>query len=95
MNFKPMYDRVLVRQVEAETRTASGFIIPDAIQEQPNQATVLATGPGRLNKDGVTIPMTVKVEDKVMFAPGAGIKVKVDGEEYLILVEEEIIAVVG
>lgn len=94
MNFKPMFDRVLVKQADPETKTASGFIIPDASVEKANTGTVLAVGPGKNTKDGVLIPVTVEVDNRVMFAPGAGIKVKVDGEDMLVLKEDDIIAVV-
>jgi len=94
MNFKPMADRVLVKQAEAETKTASGFFIPDASVEKANKGTVLAVGPGKTTKDGVVIPVPVNIDDQVMFAPGHGIKVKVDGQECLVLKEDELIAVV-
>ena len=94
MNFKPMADRVLVQQSEAETKTASGFIIPDAVVEKANTGTVLAVGPGKTTKDGQVIAMPVEINNQVMFAPGAGIKVKVDGKEMLVLKEEELIAIV-
>jgi chaperonin GroES len=94
MDFKPMADRVLVQQDDTETKTASGFFIPDSSVEKANKGTVLAIGPGKTTKDGVVIPMPVEINDKVMFAPGAGIKVKVNGEEMLVLKEEELIAIV-
>lgn len=89
-----MADRVLVRQAEPETKTSSGFFIPDSSVEKANTGTVLAVGPGKITKDGQTIAMPVEVNNRVMFAPGAGIKVKVDGEEMLVLKEEELIAIV-
>lgn len=94
MNFKPMFDRVLVKQADPENKTASGFIIPDASVEKANTGVVLAVGPGKTTKDGALIPVTVEVDNRVMFAPGAGIKVKVDGNEMLVLKEDDIIAVV-
>lgn len=96
MNFKPMLDNVLVRLNEAETKTASGFIIPDASVEKPNTGTVLAVGPGKANKAGVVIPIAgIEVNNVVMFSQGAGIPVKVDGNDYVVLKEEEIFAIVG
>jgi len=89
-----MADRVLVQQAESETKTSSGFIIPDASVEKANKGTVLAVGPGKTTKDGVVIPVPVNINDQVMFAPGHGIKVKVDGQEFLVLKEEELIAVI-
>lgn len=89
-----MADRVLVEQDESETKTASGFFIPQAGAEKANTGTILAVGPGKPTKDGVLIPVPVEIGNKVMFAPGAGIPVKVEGESYLVLKEEELIAVV-
>lgn len=94
MNYKPMFDRVVILQDEAETVTSAGFIIPDSSAEKANTGRVLATGPGRVTKDGITIPMTVQVDSKVMFPVGAGIKVRVNGTEALVLKEDEIIAIV-
>jgi len=94
MNFKPMADRVLVRQAASETTTASGFIIPDAMIERANRGTILAVGPGTTTKNGQVIPMPLAVDDQVMFSPGAGIRVKIEGEEMLVLKEEELIAIV-
>ena len=95
MNFKPMYNRVLVEQVPAETTTRGGLFIPEAVQQKVNQATVLATGPGRLGKNNELIPMTVQVGDRIMYSPGAGLPIQVEGQHYLVLDEEhEIIAIV-
>jgi chaperonin GroES len=94
MNFKPLFDRVLVKQADAETKTASGFIIPDASVEKVNTGTVLAVGPGKTTKDGVVIAVSVDINNRVMFAPGSGIKVKVNGNELLVLREEDLIAIV-
>ena len=94
MNFKPMADRVLIEQDDTETKTASGFFIPDSSVEKANRGTVIAVGPGKSTKDGVIMPIPVAVDQKVMFAPGAGIKVKVAGREMLVLKEEELIAIV-
>ena len=94
MNFKPMADRVLVQRLEAETRTSSGFIIPDQSVERANKGTVVAMGPGRLLKDGGTVPIAdIAIGDTVMFE-GNGINIKVDGEPYVVLNENEIIAIV-
>ena len=94
MNFKPMFDRVVVQENPTETRTSSGLYIPDSSVEQVNTGTVLAVGPGRTNEKGVLIPMTVLTQDRVMFAPGAGIRVRVEGLDLLLLTEDDIIAVV-
>ena len=94
MDFKPMFDRVLIDQDNPETVTSSGFIIPDSSVEKANTGRVVATGPGKATKNGVVIPLTVQVDDKIMFMPGAGIKVKVNGTDMIVLKEEDIIAVV-
>ena len=94
MNFKPISDRVLVKRADAENKTASGFIIPDASVEKANRGTVVAMGPGRSLKDGRVVPIAdVSIGDVVMFE-GNGINVKVDGEQLVVLKEEEIIAIV-
>jgi len=96
MNFKPILDNVLVRRNDAETKTASGFFIPDASVGKPNTGTVMAMGPGKANKAGIVVPIAeIAVDNVVMFNNGAGIPVKVDGEEYIVLKEEEIFAIVG
>ncbi len=88
-------DRVIVRPVEGEKKTASGFIIPDSSVEKPSQGDVIYTGPGRIaSATGALIPMTVSVGDRVMFPAGVGTKVKVDGEELIVLVEDDVIAIV-
>jgi len=93
MEFRPMFDRVLVKQSDAETVTASGFIIPDALVEKVNTGTVIAIGPGKASKNGTIVPLAVQANDKIMFMPGSAIKVKVNGNEMLVLKEEDIIAV--
>jgi chaperonin GroES len=95
MNFKPTADRIVVRQIEAENTTSSGFIIPDSSVKKPNQGTVVAMGPGRVTNDGVAIPIAdISIDNIVMFEQGAGTKVTVEGETYLVLKEGEIIAIV-
>jgi chaperonin GroES len=94
MDFKPMFDRVLVKQSDAETVTASGFIIPDSLVEKANTGIVISVGPGKAVKDGSIVPLTVQANDKIMFMPGSAIKVKVDGSEMLVLKEDDIIAIV-
>lgn len=94
MNFRPMLDRVLIQQAEAETKTASGFIIPDAVVEKANKGTVIAMGPGRSIKDGQVIPIAnIKVGDLIMFE-GKGIPITVNGQQMIVLKEDEIIAIV-
>ena len=94
MQLKPIRDRVVIRLIEAETATKSGIIIPDAAVEKPDQGEILATGEGRITEDGVVIPLEVKTGDRVLFGKHAGQSVKVDGKEYRILKEDDIMAIV-
>ena len=93
MNIRPLHDRVTVKRVEPETRTASGLYIPDAAGEKPDQGEVLAVGPGKRDDAGKLIPMDVKVGDRVLFGKYSGQAVKVGGEEYLVMREEDIMGV--
>ena len=94
MNLKPTRDRIVIRLLEAETQTKSGIFIPDAAVEKPNQGEVLATGGGRITEDGTVIPMEVKTGDRVLFGKHAGTPIKVDGKEYHILKEDDVMAIV-
>ena len=94
MNIKPLADRVVLQLVEAEETTKSGIILTSAAKEKPQVALVVAVGPGAKNDDGAIIPMTVKVGDKVLTAKYSGTEVKVDGEEYTIVREDDILAIV-
>ncbi len=93
MRFRPLHDRVLVRRIEEEEKTKGGIIIPDTAKEKPQQGEVIAVGPGARTEDGKLIPMDVKVGDKVLFGKWAGTEVKLEGEEYLILKESDILGV--
>jgi len=92
-NFRPLYDRVLVKRITSESRSAGGLIIPDTAKEKPQEAEVMAVGAGRVLEDGKTRPMTVKVGDRVLFGKYTGDEIKLDGEEHLILREEDVLAV--
>jgi chaperonin GroES len=94
MQLNPLHDRVVIKRLNADTKTASGLIIPDAVAEKPDQGTVVAVGPGRRTVDGTVIPMTVQVNDRVLFGKQAGQAVKIKGEEVLILTEEEIYGII-
>jgi chaperonin GroES len=94
MNLKPIKDRIVIRMSESETQTKSGIFIPDAAVEKPNQGQVVAAGPGRVTDDGILIPTEVKVGDLVLFSKHAGTPVKVDGNEFHILVEDDVMAIV-
>ena len=94
MKLRPLADRVIVKRIDSETKTASGIVIPESAAEKPDQGEVLAVGPGKQTEDGKVLKMDVKVGDKVLFGKYAGQTVKVDGEEVLVIREEEILAVV-
>lgn len=94
MQLNPLNDRVVIKRLDADTKTASGLIIPDNVAEKPDQGTVIAVGPGKRTPEGSVIPMSVNVNDKVLFGKFAGQQVKIKGEEVLILTEEEIYAVI-
>ena len=94
MQLKPLHDRLVVRAQAAETKSAGGIVIPDNAQEKPTTGEVLAVGPGRVTQEGQSVPMTVKVGDRVMFGKFAGTSIKVDGEEITVLREEDIFAIV-
>lgn len=93
MNIKPLADRVVLKVLEAEEKTASGIVLPDTAKEKPQQGKVLAVGPGKVTDEGKTIPMSVKEGDIVLFAKYAGTEVKYKGEELLILKESDILAI--
>ncbi|WP_296225364.1 co-chaperone GroES [Ralstonia sp. UBA689] len=94
MNLRPLHDRVIVKRLDNETKTASGIVIPDAAAEKPDQGEVLAVGPGKKDDNGKAISLDVKVGDRVLFGKYAGQSVKVEGQEVLVMREEDIMAVV-
>ena len=94
MKFRPLHDRVLVRRLEQEARTAGGIIIPDTAQEKPMEGEIVATGNGTRTEDGKTIPLDVKAGDKILFGKFSGTEVKIDGEDMLILRESDIMAII-
>jgi chaperonin GroES len=94
MNLKPLGDRIVVKVLESEERTKSGIVIPDTAKEKPQKATVVAVGPGKINEEnGNRIPMDLKVGQTVVFAKYGGTEIKLDGDEYLILSERDVLAV--
>jgi len=93
MNLRPLHDRVIIKRLDNETKTASGIVIPDNAAEKPDQGEVLAVGAGKRDEAGKTIPMEVKVGDRVLFGKYAGQTVKVDGNELLVMREEDIMVV--
>lgn len=94
MNVKPLYDRLVVKRLDADTVSAGGIFIPDAAAEKPDQATVLNVGAGRIYGEGTLVPLSVNVNDRILFTKGAGHLVKIDGEELIVLKEEEVLAIV-
>jgi chaperonin GroES len=92
--FRPLYDRVLVKRVEAEERTSGGLFLPESAKEKPQQAEVVAVGTGRIGKNNEVIPLVVKAGDRVLFGKYAGDEVKLDGVEHIILREEDILAII-
>lgn len=95
LNLKPLADRVVIKKLEAEEKSAGGIVIPDTAKEKPQQGEVLAVGPGKTGEDGKRQPMELKQGDKVLFAKYSGTEVKIDGVEYVILGERDILAVIG
>jgi chaperonin GroES len=95
MNLRPLHDRVIAKRLDNERKTASGIVIPDSAAEKPDQGEVLAVGPGKKTEDGKILPVDLKVGDRVLFGKYAGQAVKVDGEEVLVIREDEILAVVN
>ena len=94
MGFKPLHDRVLVRRVEAEEKTAGGIIIPDTAKEKPQEGEVVAAGAGAKSEDGKVTPLDVKAGDKILFGKWSGTEVRIDGEDLLIMKESDIMGVV-
>ncbi len=94
MKIRPLHDRVIVKRMEEERKTASGIVIPDTAAEKPDQGEVIAVGPGKRNDRGELIPMGVKVGDRVLFGKYSGQTVKVEGEELLVMREEDILGVI-
>ena len=93
MQFRPLHDRVVVKRIEAEEKTAGGIIIPDTAKEKPQQGEVIAVGPGGRDESGKLIPIDVKAGDRVLFGKWSGTEVKLDGVEYLIMKESDIMGV--
>ena len=94
MKIRPLHDRVIVKRLEEERKTASGIVIPDAAAEKPDQGQILAVGPGKRDENGKHVALDVKVGDRILFGKYSGQTVKVDGEELLVMREEDIMGVV-
>ena len=95
MNIRPLHDRIIVERIEEEeTMTASGIIIPDSAKEKPQEGTVIAVGKGKVTEDGKVLPLDVKAGDKVLFGKYSGTDIKIDGNEYLMMREDDVLGVV-
>jgi len=92
MNLKPLGDRLIVRAIEEEEKTASGLVLPDTAKEKPQKGKVIAVGDGKLDDDGKRIPLEVAVDDEVLYSKYGGTEIKVDGEELLVLRESDVLA---
>jgi chaperonin GroES len=93
MKFRPLHDRVIIRRIVAEAKTAGGILIPDTAQEKPQQGEVIAVGPGGRDESGKLIPIDVKAGDRVLFGKWSGTEVKIDDDEYLIMKENDVMGV--
>ncbi|BBB98477.1 chaperonin GroES [Bradyrhizobium japonicum] len=94
MHFRPLHDRVLVRRIDAEEKTAGGIIIPDTAKEKPQEGEIVAAGPGGRNEQGQLVPLDVDPGDRVLFGKWSGNEVKIDGQDYLIMKESDLLGVV-
>jgi len=94
MKFRPLHDRVVVKRIDAEDKTAGGIIIPDSAKEKPSQGEIVAVGPGGRDEAGKLIPIDLKVGDRVLFGKYSGSEIKLDGEELLIMREDEILGII-
>ncbi len=95
MDIRPLHDRLIVRRLEEGEQHVGGIIIPDAAKEKPQRGTVIAAGNGKVNDDGTRVPLDVKVGDVILFGKYTSSEVKLDGEEFLIMREDEVLAVIG
>jgi chaperonin GroES len=94
MNIRPLHDRVIVKRKDAENKTSSGIIIPDNAKEKPQEGKVIATGSGIRKEDGSVLPLDVKKGDKILFGKYAGVEIKIEGEDYLMMKEEDILGII-
>ena len=94
MNIRPLHDRIIVERLEEETKTAGGLIIPDTAKEKPQQGKVIAVGKGKKTEDGKILPLDVKVGDKILFGKYAGTEIKLEGKEFLMMREDDVLGVV-
>ena len=94
MTIRPLHDRLIVQRIDEGEQTVGGIIIPDTAKEKPQQGTVLAVGKGKVNDDGTRVPLDVNVGDRILFSTYAGQEIRLDGEEYFIMKEDDVLAVI-
>jgi chaperonin GroES len=94
MKLRPLQDRIIVKRLEEESKTAGGILIPDTAKEKPQRGEIMYVGKGKVTEDGKVLPMDVKVGDKVLFGKYAGTEIKIEGEDYLIMREDDILGVI-
>jgi len=94
MKVKPLHDRIVVKRIEEEEKTKGGIIIPDAAKEKPQEGRVIAVGDGKVRENGQKSPLTVKVKDKILFGKYSGSEIKINGEEHLIMREDDVLAII-
>lgn len=95
IHVRPLHDRLLVRRMAEEEKTAGGIIIPDTAKEKPQRGEIVATGKGRVTEDGKTLPLEVRVGDKILFSKYSGTELKLDGHEYLMMREEDVLGIIN
>ena len=95
LNVRPLHDRVLVKRMTEDEKTSGGIIIPDSAKEKPQQGEIIATGNGRVTEDGKVLPLEVKAGDKILFSKYAGTELKLDGNEFLMMREEDVLGVIN
>ena len=95
MKFKPLGDRILLKQLEAKEQTKGGIVIPDTVKEKPQEGEIIAAGEGKKNSDGKLVPLSLKVGDKVLYGKYSGTEVIIDGEDYLIIREEDVLGIIA
>ena len=95
LNVRPLHDRILVKRMSEEEKTVGGIIIPDSAKEKPQQGEIIATGKGRVTEEGKSLPLEVKAGDKVLFSKYAGTELKLDGQEFLMMREEDVLGVIN
>jgi chaperonin GroES len=93
MKFRPLHDRVVVRRIESDERTAGGIIIPDTAKEKPQEGEVIAVGPGARDESGKLVPLDVKAGDRILFGKWSGTEVKIDGQDFLIMKESDVMGI--